>query len=272
MSRPNPRLDAALRYAAYGWPVFPLQPGEKIPLPRTHGLLEATTDDRQIARWLERHRERNIGIATGAPGPDVLDVDNKGQRSSGSASYNLLKREGLIGHPYAIVSTPSGGGFHAYYHGTDQHNGALREHGLDYRSRGGYVVAVPSQVAGRSYELVKRDAPTGTCDWAAIRNRLEPPPERPAWQPREGQDGGHLARFISALPDGEGRGANAKTFWAFCRAFELGDDTTAVDAIAAAAIERGLTPQAVRATQRSAERTIRGGLLRPKAQGEREAG
>src|ERR1700733_5376337 len=104
MSRPNAPLDAALRYAAYGWPVFPLQPGEKVPLPLTPGLLEATTDERQIARWLERHPQRNIGIATGAPGPDVLDVDNKGQRSSGSASYNLLRREGLIGQPHAIVA------------------------------------------------------------------------------------------------------------------------------------------------------------------------
>jgi hypothetical protein len=264
MSRPNPRMDAAVRYAAHGWPVFPLQPGEKIPLLRTHGLLEATTDERQIARWLERHPDRNIGIATGAPGPDVLDVDNKGQRSSGSADYNMLKREGLIGQPQAIVSTPSRG-FHAYFAGTDQHNGSLREHGLDYRSRGGYVVAVPSSVDGRRYQLVTRHASADTCDWTAIRSRLEPEPERPGWQPREGQHGvSHLADWLAGVPEGRRNGA---LFWSLNRALEAGDRDT-FGRLAEAARAAGLTKREIAATVRSAERTT----PCPKAQTDREAG
>ena len=50
MSRDNAHLDAAVRYAEHGWPVFPLQPGTKVPLPKSHGLLEATTDERQVVQ------------------------------------------------------------------------------------------------------------------------------------------------------------------------------------------------------------------------------
>jgi len=83
-----------------------------------------------------------------------------------------------------------------------------------------------------------------------------------AWTPRADLRPGQVAAIT---------GATAKTFWAFCRAFELGEPA-AVDAIAAAAIERGLTPRAVRAQRSGPPSTIRSGALRPKARGGREAG
>ena len=150
MSRPNPHLDAALRYAEHGWPVFPLSPGTKVPLPGTHGLLEASTDERQLVRWWDRHPDRNIGIATGKPGPDVLDVDTHPRRSSGFAAWNQLKRAGLVRGQQATVQTPSRG-LHAYFAGTEQGNGKLTRHAIDFRGRGGYVCAPGSVLDERAY-------------------------------------------------------------------------------------------------------------------------
>ena len=84
-------LRRALAYAARGWPVFPCQPGQKIPA-TTHGYRDATTDPDQITAWFSRHPGRNLAIATGAPGPDVLDVDQHGQAGNGYAAFRQLQR------------------------------------------------------------------------------------------------------------------------------------------------------------------------------------
>lgn len=74
-------LAAALRYASAGWPVFPCTPDgtaapdHKAPL-TAHGFKDATTDPARIRAWWHRWPDANVAIATGEPGPDVLDVDN----------------------------------------------------------------------------------------------------------------------------------------------------------------------------------------------------
>ena len=46
----DPALRQALAYARRGWPVFPCQPGQKIPATR-HGYKDATTDPEQITGY-----------------------------------------------------------------------------------------------------------------------------------------------------------------------------------------------------------------------------
>ena len=74
--RDDRNLRAALAYATAGWPVFPCIPGEKVPA-TSHGVKDATTDAAQIRAWWARNPDRNVAIATGAPGPDVLDIDRQ---------------------------------------------------------------------------------------------------------------------------------------------------------------------------------------------------
>ena len=90
----SPTLRYALGYAARGWPVFPCQPGQKIPATQ-HGYRDATTDPDQITAWFSRHPGRNLAIATGAPGPDVLDVDQHGPAGNGFAAFARLRAAGL---------------------------------------------------------------------------------------------------------------------------------------------------------------------------------
>ena len=182
-------LRQALAYARRGWPVFPCLPGQKIPA-TTHGFRDATTDEQQITAWFTRHPGRNLAIATGAPGPDVLDVDQHGPDGTGFAAYARLRRAGLLTGASAYVRTPSGG-LHAYFTGTAQRNGHLPDHHLDFRSHGGYILAPPSHVGGHPYQLLKTTAPTapstGTpspscCNPSGSSNAPSParPPTRPS--------------------------------------------------------------------------------------------
>ncbi len=173
-------LQRALAYARHGWPVFPCRPGSKEPATR-HGFHDATTDQGRIRSWWRRQPAANVAIATGQPGPDVLDVDQHGEAGSGFAAFSRLKHEGLLEGASAIVATP-GGGLHAYFTGSDQASGRLPRQHLDFRAQGGYVLAPPSQVDGRPYRLITHHAQSGGLDWAAVTTLLEPraDPARPA--------------------------------------------------------------------------------------------
>src|ERR1019366_8019007 len=91
MSERSPQ-DAALAYAGAGWPVFPCRPGGKEPATR-NGFHDASTDERQIREWWHREPDRNVAIATGAPGPDVVDVDVR-EDGSGFTAFNRARHAG----------------------------------------------------------------------------------------------------------------------------------------------------------------------------------
>ena len=193
-------LRQALAYARYGWPVFPCLPGQKIPATR-HGFRDATTDQQQITDWFGRGAAWNLAIATGAPGPDVLDVDQHGPAGNGFAAFARLRRAGLLDGAAAYVRTPAGG-MHAYFTGSDQHNGRLASHHLDFRSAGGYIVAPPSQVDGKPYQLIKRLDGRGGLDWDAVTRLLEPEQAaaRACNAPGFSRDLSQLAQWVPASP------------------------------------------------------------------------
>jgi hypothetical protein len=242
-------LAAAHRYAQASWPVFPCIPGEKVPATR-HGFLEATTDPDQVTWWWSRNPERNVAIATGCPGPDVLDVDVR-EDGSGFAAYGLLRREGLLDGASAYVRTPSGG-LHAYFTGSQQGNGRLPSHHLDFRARGGYIVAPPSRIGGRHYELLKHQEGTAGLDWAAVTRLLDPQPrhrlDRAAERPA---DTSRLAGWVARLPEGN---RNDGLFWAANRALEAG--LTDLGELADAARQAGLDDREIARTLASARRHV----------------
>src|SRR5260370_10938670 len=75
-----PLNEAALRYAATGWPVFPLAgkfPYEYlVPDVKSHGLKDATTDPAILHTWWREHPEAHICLPTLAvPAVLALDMD-----------------------------------------------------------------------------------------------------------------------------------------------------------------------------------------------------
>jgi hypothetical protein len=159
--RPDALLLSALDYARrLALRVLPLTPGGKIPLGDrrgccggTHGsgCLDATTDPALVAAWWRQHPTANVGIATGHR-VDVIDQDGP----AGAVSWAQIGRAGAWPAVLGIVSTvrPEGGGVHRYVAATGDGNGAAVAPGIDYRGRGGYVVAPPSIIDGRRYAWI----------------------------------------------------------------------------------------------------------------------
>ncbi|HET9967966.1 MAG TPA: bifunctional DNA primase/polymerase [Streptosporangiaceae bacterium] len=244
----NPALGRALAYARRGWPVFPCHPGEKTPA-TTHGYRDATTDPEQITTWYTRRPDANLAIATGHPGPDVLDVDDHGPDRNGYGALAQLRDAGLLGNAAAYLRTP-GGGLHAYYTGTTQRCAHLAAHRLDFLSAGGYVLAPPSQIDGRPYRLIKTTGRTGTLDWAAAATLLHPDrqPQHPQPGPAPGRDLSPLARWVAAQPEGN---RNSGLYWAANRALEA-DPAADLSPLAAAARAAGLADLEITRTLNSA--------------------
>jgi len=240
-------LRQALAFAACGWPVLPCQPGQKTPATR-HGVRDATTDSAQIAVWFGRHPDWNLAVATGAPGPDVLDVDQHAGAGNGYTAFGQLREAGLLDGATAYVRTPSGG-LHAYFVGSDQRNGHLPGHHLDFCARGGYVLTPPSQVGGKPYQLVRAPGGRGVLDWAAVTRHLQPRRQLPPRHPQAGrQDLSGLARWVASQAEGN---RNAGLFWAANRALD-GDPAADLSPLAAAARQAGLGEREITRTLGSA--------------------
>jgi hypothetical protein len=124
-------LEAALDYAARGWPVLPVKPRGKDPLTR-NGVKDATTNERTILHWFaSRYPEANIAVATGAPGPQALDVDDPS-----AVPQDIAQAFDAAPH------TASARGGAAFFAGTDA--GTIVLGYGELRGRGSYQLVPPS--------------------------------------------------------------------------------------------------------------------------------
>jgi hypothetical protein len=158
--RPDAIALSAVHYVTrYGLKVLPLMPAAKRPLggardccagSHRRGCLDASSDPAIVSWWWRVHPTANLGIATGHR-VDVIDQDGP----AGARSWLEILAAGTPPEVLGIVSTPRDGGVHRYLAATGDGNGAGIAPGLDYRGRGGYVVAPPSVVDGRRYSWVR---------------------------------------------------------------------------------------------------------------------
>ncbi len=156
-------LQAALDYAARGWPVFPCHPETKRPLvgalpgePKgSGGLKRATTSAEVITSWWTKWPKAMIGLPTGPLiGAFVIDVDAGADKDTGEvfdADALLAALEGQVGElPETwTVETPRGGR-HLYFYSPFLDRIGNRagligpKSRIDVRGDGGYVIAPPS--------------------------------------------------------------------------------------------------------------------------------
>ncbi|MBU4357349.1 MAG: bifunctional DNA primase/polymerase [Proteobacteria bacterium] len=161
-------LQAALDYAARGWPVVPIHwpEGDKCSCgkpdcqspakhPTTiHGLKDATTDKKVIAAWWQKWPNANVAILTGKEsGIMVVDID---PRNGGDVSLKKLERLGNF--PITPTAFTGGGGLHFILahpgNGTRIGNKSKLAgyDGIDFKGDGGYILAVPSKhISGGKY-------------------------------------------------------------------------------------------------------------------------
>jgi hypothetical protein len=262
--QPNTMLDAALRYAKAGWPVFPCVANRKVPA-TPNGFLDATTGRGQIEAWWGYEPRYNIAIATGFPGPDVVDFDVK--NVDGEEAYHRLAAARMLAGGFLQVITPSGGG-HMYFAGTEQHNGSLAKVGVDFRSKGGYVLAPPSHVVEvddlgvalyeDDYVLLRQRAQTGvTIEWQKIKDFLVPPAAprvEPGHGPIAGSPSSRINGALEAMRKAEPGERNHLLFWAASRLVECDASSIDYSDLFAAAQSVGLPADEIEKTIRSARR------------------
>ncbi|GAB2947467.1 bifunctional DNA primase/polymerase [Nonomuraea sp. NPDC049309] len=206
-------LPYALAAAARGWHVFPLTPGDKVPLKGWKWKEHHTTDPDTIRRFWGR-TPYNIGIATGPSRLVVIDLDTPkpGERppydrpgvNDGADVLALLCEE--AGRPLPLETfqvRTRRGGTHLYFAAPEGrtlgNTSGAKGQGLgwliDTRADGGYVVGPGSHV----------DLPDGTGTYDAIHT-TDPAP-LPTWlaerltRPRHDVQPVRVTDVLAALGD-----------------------------------------------------------------------
>jgi hypothetical protein len=217
----NHLLEAALKYSALGWQVFPVHSTNdgqcscgnpkcrdvgKHPW-TAHGFKDATTDERLIREWWVKYPQANIGIRTGeASGLVVVDIDSLEAKE---------KLKEILG--YDITEGPTvktGDGWQSYFKhlGIRMQNRTAILDGLDFRGDGGYVIAPPSvHFTGNLYRWIAE--PTG--DLPDLPQKLseliDSDDNKNGLSSRERTD---MSEVLAGVPKGE---RNDKLFRAACK-------------------------------------------------------
>ena len=142
----------AIEAAELGYRIFPCAPDGKRPLIKAWPD-NATSDIDKIRDWWAKTPAANVGLPTGSVNSIfVLDVDVKNDAGGLESLRELEQQFGPI-PPTGTVTTPTGGlHFYFQYDGAQVvRNKAGFRPGLDIRGEGGYVVAPPSVIDGKSY-------------------------------------------------------------------------------------------------------------------------
>jgi Bifunctional DNA primase/polymerase, N-terminal len=178
--------QAAQVYAALGFPAVPMhtaQPSGKCtcphqkacPDPGKHPRLRgwqrlAAVDPALVGEWWRRWPDANLGLATGRRF-DVLDLDGNQGVEALRAALSIAPAE----HPGPVART-GGGGWHLLYAPTGLGNRVGLLPGMDWRGRGGLIVAPPSEHAsGRRYRWVRPLTAALPEVPAGLRRLLAPP-------------------------------------------------------------------------------------------------
>lgn len=205
------RDEAIAHYLARGWPVLPLHglvggrctcsrdcrcPGKHPRLPG--GYKGASLDPGEVSAWWSRWPDGNVGIATGAAGLLVVDVD---PRNGGRDTLTRLRD--LHRFPPTWACRTGGGGLHIYYVGRGPSRGNGLGPGVDIKGTTGHIVAPPSlHASGRCYQWAMRpgDGPAAAPHWLLAALAPRPAPPRTYALREEGADMARLADALRHVP------------------------------------------------------------------------
>lgn len=219
-------LDAALVYARFGIPIFPVSVNTKRPIPPrdpdptgkfkdgipgTGGVYKATTDPKQIYEWWDGH-EWLIAMPMGeASGVWCLDVDTAEDHVDGTSGW-----AGLIAQhePFETREHRSAtGGPHVIFNWNAEQPircsaGALPS-GMEVKGQGGYIVVPPSQRKGRSYSVYRDIDPNDAPQWLVdliLQGRVDTGKDGDEHRPFDGKaevGEDELAEIMSFIPNDE---------------------------------------------------------------------
>ena len=214
--------NAALAYAERGWPVFPLEPWQQVPLEGSNGFKDASTDPDQIEAWWDAMPNANIGFVPGDVGLAVIDLD------PGAEPEKLDLPETSL-----VADTPRGR--HLFYELeageiVPPSASKLAPH-VDVRSASSYVVLAPSLRADGVYKWVNEGRPAFRPDILLETTARERHENAQVWiiDPDMPE---HVAKAISWLQtdakiavEGEGGDATAYATAAYLRSLGISKET-----------------------------------------------
>lgn len=161
-------VSLALDLLALGFKVFPVDPSSKRPLLK-NGFHGASDDPEQVATWYTGEYDgARIGVATGASGIVVADLDRK----NGKNGFESVEQEWLELPATFTYATPSGGEHRLYkapeginLTGNADYKGLS---GFDRRGGGSYIVYHSNTAPASLKELA--DAPEWLLDEANVHD------------------------------------------------------------------------------------------------------
>jgi Bifunctional DNA primase/polymerase, N-terminal len=204
---------AAEVYAALGYRVVPMhavrgdggctcQQGARCADPGKHPCLKdwphaASTTPAEVRRWWQRWPLAGVGLVTGTRF-DVLDLDGT---QGVEALRAALSQRDPVEHSGPVART-GGGGWHLLFAPTGLGNRVGLLPGVDWRGRGGVVVAPPSvHASGRRYAWARPLGGELPAVPEGLRRLLAPP--RPATRPPGEAPAGRAGAWARAALDRE---------------------------------------------------------------------
>ncbi len=226
----NETVRLALKYASWGWCVFPLLARSKRPAVPSHAVGDCDGSDPLCSDghlgWAERattHPDdiatiwgagrHGLAVATGPSNLLVVDIDVKEADGAANGYRSLSDLEELVGTSLAkrtfTVRTPSGGE-HRYFRAPSSSiapstTGRLGP-GLDTRAHGGYVVAPPTTLSAGPYRVTCWLPPVDAPRWLLDRLESTSPSRSSDWRRCGHQDQRRITRvdrYVQAAVDGE---------------------------------------------------------------------
>ena len=249
-----PTRDDALRLAAFGWMVLPLN--GKVPI-TAHGVKDASRNPVQIERWWPGDARHNIGARV----PScllVLDIDPQNGGTL-DALHDIVG--GRLPRTLTVHSGRGTGGRHLYFHHPGGPVSSVRlPAGVDVKTNTGYCVMPPSlhPATGEPYRWDYAPPAQLPLPLAHLL-RPAPPRHRPSHSARRlsgsalATKATHLANTIQNAPEGK---RNDLLFWAACQAIRDGHPDDTLDLLEGAAVVAGLAETEAHRTVASARRTM----------------
>ena len=227
-------LDAALAYAARGWPVFPCLPLSKVPATGQGGFKNATTDPAQIEAWWTESPNYNIAFSPRDAGLSVVDLDPaKEDLIDGKEAWTRKCEEQGEPDETFTVGSPRDGE-HKYYRGDlppstgKATRGLIPGAAIDTRGGGSYVLLPPSRTSSKvnpqygdgEYRVIN-DSPIAPLPfWVAERAAVMRTKPTVAPAPETLDDPTDMARaqtYLGMLPEARlNQGADDATYDAAC--------------------------------------------------------
>jgi bifunctional DNA primase/polymerase-like protein len=174
---------AALTYAQFGFPIFPLDVPSKAPIPRrdpdptgklkkgipkTGGVYKATCNPLQIIAWWQKKPKALIALPMGPrSGVWCLDVDTPEDHADGVAGWGVLgaQHDPIVTREHRSAT----GGPHLIFIWSEAlpircSKGSLSK-GIEVKGAGGYIVVPPSVRKGRAYSVFADIDPVKAPAW-----------------------------------------------------------------------------------------------------------